>query len=512
MMRECSALNMKEKDLTFLLELVTPDLREPARQSNAFAILKAIIARKFVAVEIYDMMDKVAEIMVTSQSTQVQELCRGVLLQFLLDYPQGKGRLKQHFAFLVKNLSYIFEAGRMSVMELLNATILKFSDAIIEEYADMIFIGLVMVIANDDSSKCRETSAQLLKSLIKRLKEEQCKTVLSHVHVWASQEGNVALARVSSQLYSLVLDTLKVEGLPYVDTILGDVNKKVNDAVQRMDQGDEEEVHSSSESVNAQWQVPYQALLVLSKIPLIFPDLFAKHENIPWVSVSKLLLYPHAWVRTASCRLLGSLFSITPVAPPSEALPEDFPLSLHGMQEVAWSLTTQLKSEHLDETLSLQVVKNLFYVGKCFYAKGVEEQDGDSQGADDESNASDGEDDEEKADEGKSGVDNKNLLPWLFSRLSYQARSAYTARTNRKGNLVRFLQIMIVRFYVLTLLIRRTGRGNHQPFSGGSPQWHRIWTNLIYVDIYPIFFLRYTVSWRTPQFENHRWVSESVTS
>ncbi len=255
MMRECSALNMKEKDLTFLLELVTPDLREPARQSNAFAILKAIIARKFVAVEIYDMMDKVAEIMVTSQSTQVQELCRGVLLQFLLDYPQGKGRLKQHFAFLVKNLSYIFEAGRMSVMELLNATILKFSDAIIEEYADMIFIGLVMVIANDDSSKCRETSAQLLKSLIKRLKEEQCKTVLSHVHVWASQEGNVALARVSSQLYSLVLDTLKVEGLPYVDTILGDVNKKVNDAVQRMDQGDEEEAHSSSESVNAQWQV-----------------------------------------------------------------------------------------------------------------------------------------------------------------------------------------------------------------------------------------------------------------
>jgi len=202
-----------------------------------------------------------------------------------------------------------------------------------------------------------------------------------------------------------------------------------------MDQGDEEEAHSSSESVNAQWQVPYQALLVLSKIPLIFPDLFAEHENLPWVSVSKLLLYPHAWVRTASCRLLGSLFSITPVAPPSEALPEDFPLSLHGMQEVAWSLTTQLKSEHLDETLSLQVVKNLFYVGKCFFAKGVEEQDGEGQGADDESDGEDGEDDEEKADEGKSGVDNKNLLPWLFSRLSYQARSAYTARTNRKGNL-----------------------------------------------------------------------------
>ncbi|KLO12558.1 hypothetical protein SCHPADRAFT_853762 [Schizopora paradoxa] len=436
MMRECPSLNMKEKDLTFLLELVTPDLQEPDRQSTAFAILKAIIARKFVVAEIYDMMDKVAEIMVTSQSTQVRELCRGVLLQFLLDYPQGKGRLKQHFAFLVKNLSYVFEAGRMSVMELLNATILKFSDAIIEEYSDMIFIGLVMVIANDESPKCRETSAQLLKSLIRRMKEEQRRTVLSHVHVWASQEGNVALARVSSQLYGLFIDTLKAECLPYVVTMLADVNKKVNDAAQQMDEGDSEQgpSGSSTEPVNAQWQVSYQALLVLSKIPQTFPDLFAKHDQIPWAAVSSLLLYPHAWVRTASCRLLGSLFSITPVASPSEELSEDFPLSLHGMQEVAWSLTTQLKSEHLDETLSLQIVKNLFYVGKCFYAKATEEQ-GDQE-MEDDSNSSDGEDDdEEKVDEGRTSVDKNNLLPWLFSRLSYQARSAYVVRMNRKGNL-----------------------------------------------------------------------------
>ena len=41
--------------------------------------------------EIYDLMEKVPEIAVASQSPQVQELYCGVL-QFLLDYPQGKGR------------------------------------------------------------------------------------------------------------------------------------------------------------------------------------------------------------------------------------------------------------------------------------------------------------------------------------------------------------------------------------------------------------------------------------
>lgn len=102
-LREQASAQVKEKDLVFLLEMLSPDLEEPARQSAVFAMLRAIVARKFVVPEIYDLMDKVSEIMVTNQSAQVQELCRGVLLQFLLDYPQGKGRLRNHMAFLAKN-------------------------------------------------------------------------------------------------------------------------------------------------------------------------------------------------------------------------------------------------------------------------------------------------------------------------------------------------------------------------------------------------------------------------
>jgi len=93
-------------------------------------------------------MDKVSEIMVTNQSPQVQELCRGVLLQFLLDYPQGQGRLRNQMTFLAKNLSYVYGSDRMSVMELLSAVILKFDMLLIVEYADMFFVALVMVIAN----------------------------------------------------------------------------------------------------------------------------------------------------------------------------------------------------------------------------------------------------------------------------------------------------------------------------------------------------------------------------
>ena len=428
--RDCSSSQVKEKDSTFLLELLTPDLEEASRQANAFALLRAIVSRKFIIPEIYDLMDRISEIMVTGQSAQVQELCRSMLLQFLLEYPQGKNRMKQHFTFLVKNQSYVFESGRKSVMELLGAILFKFNDDIVADYADMLFVALVLVIANDDSTKCREMAAQLVKTLLGRVREEERKTVICHVHAWASQHDNPALSRVSSQTYGLILDTLKSDAKPYLATFLDDINSKIRNAAVSFEEKEDSEDGAISE---AKWQIPYQALTTLSKVFQHFPDVISDYNKVSWSSVSSLLLYPHAWVRTASCRLLGSLFAATPVCAPNSQFADDFPLSFVGMKEVANALSLQLKSENLDEALSLQIVKNLFYIGKCFYsipngdveAKEVNATEGDSE-SEDGDEASDGESENET--DVSSG---DNPLPWLFSRLSYQARSVYIARVNK---------------------------------------------------------------------------------
>lgn len=41
------------------------------------------------------------------------------LLQFLLDYPLGSGRLRGHVRFLLANTSYEHEAGRLQALEML---------------------------------------------------------------------------------------------------------------------------------------------------------------------------------------------------------------------------------------------------------------------------------------------------------------------------------------------------------------------------------------------------------
>ncbi|KAF9555058.1 hypothetical protein CPC08DRAFT_643460 [Agrocybe pediades] len=433
-LRDGPPVQVKEKDLVYLIELLSPDLEDPERQASVFTLLRAIVARKFVVPEIYDLMEKVSEVAVTSQSPQVQELCRGVLLQFLLDYPQGKGRLRNQMSFFAKNLSYVHESGRTSIMELLGAVIVKFQANLIQEYADLLFVALVMVVANDDSAKCREMAAQLIKNLWLRLDEERRNVLLSHLHTWASQTAQPLLSWVSIQVYGFVVDVAQGDTTTYVASILEDLNASLKRSSSWINAAEEDEENAYMD-VELEWRLPYHSLTVMSKVLKVFPDFAKQDGKVDWPTVVELLLFPHAWVRTAACRLMGLLFAAIPVSAPRTDLPDDHPLSRVGMQLVARKMTQQLKSEHLDESLSLQVVKNLFYLGKCFYLMPV----GDGVAAAVDDDAEDMLDNESGAlqedTENKAGDEKLkslgNPLPWLFSKISYQIKSGHIARRSK---------------------------------------------------------------------------------
>jgi U3 small nucleolar RNA-associated protein 20 len=52
--------------------------------------VQAILARKLVLPEVYDLMNRVQELMVRSQAAPVRSACSSALLQFMLDYPLGE--------------------------------------------------------------------------------------------------------------------------------------------------------------------------------------------------------------------------------------------------------------------------------------------------------------------------------------------------------------------------------------------------------------------------------------
>jgi U3 small nucleolar RNA-associated protein 20 len=470
-------VEVKEKDLSFLLDLVTPDLEDPDKQNVAFTLLRAIVSRRFIVPEMYDIMEeRVAPLLVQSQSAVVREQGRALLLQFMLDYPQGKGRLQKTLAFLLRNAtSYVHESGRVSILELMGAVLTKFQSGLITEYGEMVFVTLVMVLANDESTKCKEMAASLLAILYGRFDAESRKTIVrSWLRKWVSagvksDEGSKKkLAWVALQVWGVVVDAAAKEqeaGIQeWVRDTLDDITISLEDSKVHFDavtSEDSMEVDGTAEAL--QWHLPYYSLTALGKVLRAVPALSRIEAEskpnaslVPWNLVSAHLLFPHAWVRTAACRCVGMLFNAYPLAstpPPNESstLPEGHPFGPGGLRSTAEKLCDQLKSEHLDSTLGLQVVKNLVWIGKRWSMDdGVTES---------EMAVDEGPDDEEEEDLADVDVQLDNL-PWLFSKLSYQVRGALIRRRGRHGrNNVRLL-VSWISSVVLTIDFSPIGHNN----------------------------------------------------
>ncbi|CDS00370.1 hypothetical protein [Sporisorium scitamineum] len=373
-LRECKQASLSETHLSGLLKLIAPDLEEPAVQSTLFSLLRAIVSRRLVVSEVYDTMDKVAEMMVTNQSDSVRDLCRSTYLQFLLDYPQGKQRLRNQIGFLAKNLAYEHESGRLSVLEITDAILNKFGDELLQEYAEMLFVALAMVLANDTSSKCREKSAVLIRTLSRAMTEAQQDKTALMVDAWSRQEAKPELARVGVQIYGLLLEALPGRGAEWADKTLEVVTKVLVDCADDLESLENSDAGAFGfEDMELDWQLPYHSLQTLGRITSIVganDDRAAKAND----AVRRLLLFPHKWVRISASRILGGLYALRePRAPTMVPVQQDPVASLPALVDAAKKSCLQLRSDKLDDTLALQVVKNLVWIGRSFALRGWRE-------------------------------------------------------------------------------------------------------------------------------------------
>ncbi|KAG6382181.1 armadillo-type protein [Boletus reticuloceps] len=424
-LRECPTSNIKEDDLLFLLALLAPDLEEPNRQTSVFALLRAIVARKLVVPELYDLMTTVSTILVTSQSAHTRESARSLLLQFLLDYPQGAGRLQTTLAFLARNLSYEHASGRSSVLELLHALMTKFDVGLMAKHAEMLFVALVLCLANDADKTCRVAAAGVIQQLLRQ-------TVMGHLHAWAVQKEKATLRSVAVQVYGLVVDALQRGAAPYLDGILDDLQAVAESSCTWLaGQDGEMDVDGQGEGLDGEWHATYQTLQGLAKVLQVFPEAMAS-SKVRWTVVVELLAYPHAWVRSAACRLLGALFAASTTEEGATAGAGTEVLTYACMRDVADKLCALLKSSNLEASVALQTVKNLFFVGKWFVVQSLDWRGGEAKEEDSEDDSEDEDENEERDGDGESQKKRRSdALPWLFSKLSYQARSAQIARRNK---------------------------------------------------------------------------------
>lgn len=432
LIRDRKSLVLSEEQLSVLVSIITPDLEEPDQQAALFALLRAIISRKFASPEVYDLLDRVAEIVVTSQSHGTREICRSIYLQFLLDYPQGKRRLSTALQYLAKNIGgYVHETGRISALELVHAILTKFGPDLVEQYAEMFHVALVMVLANDESPKCRSMAAEGCKALYLKISASGRAKLVDTILSWSTAVSQAQLQCVSAQLAGIIVESVYPGS--QAELLISQLMPRLCEIVEREailistpdHPIDIEE--TAEETASLSWRLSYHALSSVSRILNLVPKAMSEIDASFQSSVRSLLLFPHTWVRQAASRLVAFVF-----------LADSSNRDVANLLEFASAFCMQLRSKHLTDQFSLQIVKNLFTVGKMLCTVENEAHGSVNGASDDHSDA------ESNADEmdgsgahrldGSKPFDRANQsdpFHWLYVKLSHQARTAHQKRPSK---------------------------------------------------------------------------------
>ena len=364
MLRRCEKYSPSQSQLRFLLGWAFTDLEESANRQTAFTLLRAILGRKLVLPEVYDLMERVQELMVRSQAQQVRQLASNNLLAFLLDYPLGQPRLQAHLQFLLTNLNYEHESGRETVLSMLSAVITKFPEEVVAGWAETIFLPLVTRFVNDQSAKCRAAAGTCARQLLKRLPMPRRDDLANYCAQWLSGR-DPRLVRASAQALGIFVE---VEGagvarrlpewLAAVSAVLRD-RAALNEEAEEDEELDNEVGNTTSSAPG--WQEAYYCLVLMEKILGAAPQCLAWEMGAGvqgcWDAARALLLHRHAWVRKAAGRVVGAGLGEPTVGPHMLGAGET---TLPGA--IALSFFRQLESNTIDQDLAGQAVKCLVFL------------------------------------------------------------------------------------------------------------------------------------------------------
>lgn len=411
-LRERRTIEIRETDLAYLLERLIPDLGEPDKQGVAFNFLKAIMTRKIIITEVYEVLDAVAIIMVTNQARGARDMARGAYFQFIMDYPQSKDRFSKQLGFLVRNLDYKHREGRQSVMEAVHLLFTRLGEDLLQQVIGTFFVPLVMVMVNDEASECREMAGALLKKTFERADGERTRSFLSLLRSWLGQYHETLLVRVALQVYCLYLDTNGAKGekeIPPLHVRLAQLFKS-----------------SLKAPLESDWELLYFALQTFAKTSqLVSATAFTASTAPLWASVRQCLFFPHAWVKLSAAKLLGTYFAdFAKNNAGSEAL--SLPLKGSGglwlseleVAEVTRASLGLLKVSAVSEELASQSVRNLVFLGKIMAQTSMlwpqqEQQQPEAETMEDEQSQ-----DEIDSQEDKSTFTAKPALGHLIQRAS----------------------------------------------------------------------------------------------
>ncbi|XP_060759153.1 small subunit processome component 20 homolog [Neoarius graeffei] len=362
--------------LQVLLGYAEEDIYDNSRQATAFGLLKAILSKKLVVPEMEEVMKKVAKLSINGSNEHVRIRCRQIYLKYLMDYPLGK-RLKTHFDFIVAQLTYEYDTGRQSALEMMGFIFQTFPQPLLLDHCGLFFVPLSLAVVNDDSACCKKMASLAIKSLLGQLDVKHQNSMFTLVHSWLAGE-KVALRRLGAQVCGIFVEMEEEQFNHRLDSLLPLIEREIHTA--NFEDIEEEENEKAAD------RLLFSYLTLITKLikHCGFLELHKPADTVSsiWGHIEAHLRYPHSWVWRTASQIFGLLFA---AQKPEKLLslwrsernaPQNTPpvassflsTSLDKkMRELILSFCHQLQSKFLDTSAGEQVIKNLLFVAKVIY-------------------------------------------------------------------------------------------------------------------------------------------------
>ncbi|CAN8099169.1 unnamed protein product [Discula destructiva] len=205
-LRDRREIAIKDAAIDTLLGKLKDDLTEPLYRHVTFNFLRSVLDRKIETAVVYDTLDYVGTVMITNDDKDTRDLARGAFFQFLREYPQKKSRWTKQIEFILANLKYPREGGRLSVMEIVHLLLMKSADDFVQEVAATCFFPLVLLLSNDESERCRLAAGELVKQIFRRADHDRLHEFLAKSRSWVNQDGNPAVLKLALQIFGFYFE------------------------------------------------------------------------------------------------------------------------------------------------------------------------------------------------------------------------------------------------------------------------------------------------------------------
>lgn len=405
-LRDRKDIEVKPAAIDMLLAKLKDDFTEPLYRHVTFNFLRSVLERQIETAVVYDTLDHVGTVMITNDDKDTRDLARGAFFQFVREYPQRKARWTKQLDFVVANLKYSREGGRLSVMEMLHLLLTKASNEFTQEIASTCFLPLFMALANDESEKCCMAAGELLKEIFRKSDKEHTQKFLGLLRSWIDKDDSSPVVRLGIQVFGYYFEGNEAAEKNKKDLKLlldrcGDI------LAQETDDVDDELLTTTLNSVQLLTNLFQERLLISDNDKL-------------WDDVAKSMQHRATSVRLPAIRLLGAY--LTDFAKNGGSASTGQPiegsyglkLTTDKMQEFVRLAFYALGGAEVDEAVAAEASQILIFLGPRLPDLEAEEEEEEEAGEDD--------DEAEQPEDDLTAPTTQKDLAYVFRRLSHILR------------------------------------------------------------------------------------------